>query len=346
MKAIIKNFQSIRDAVLEFQGFTVITGRSNLGKSALVRALSGACFGLPGDYFIREGTDQCAVGLGFDDLKLKWLKVRAGKAALGRETSLEVNGTKNTKLGKDHATLTEPFGLREIKTQYGRFRPQVAGQHDPIFLLSETEATVAEVFKMLGRVDVVTEAQRLAKKDLKDVESTVKIRLTDLEVAQKELAELSNIPIAAKAWGIERESLEHLESNKAATELELSDLVRFAGLVVHSIPDLPSQGEEPAAIKLIAQLKKLQDLQPVVISVLWEFTSPVGLGELEKLVTLRLVKEEQTLLESERLSLNTELCDVKVEIDKLEDELGVCPLCGKAFDHSHGSTSQESPPWN
>lgn len=122
------------DQTLLIRGFTVLTGKSNLGKSAVIRALTGALFGAPGDYYIRDNQKQSGVGLGFKDLKLKWLKVRTGAAVLGRETSLELNGKKHTKLGRDHAALTEPFGFKKIKTQYTEICPQIADQMDKPFL--------------------------------------------------------------------------------------------------------------------------------------------------------------------------------------------------------------------
>ena len=38
-KVNIKNYQSIKDVSFEVDGFTVIIGKNNIGKSAIIRAL-------------------------------------------------------------------------------------------------------------------------------------------------------------------------------------------------------------------------------------------------------------------------------------------------------------------
>jgi len=45
VKIRIKNFQSIEDLEIEVRGFTAITGKTNIGKSAIMRAISSAMLG-------------------------------------------------------------------------------------------------------------------------------------------------------------------------------------------------------------------------------------------------------------------------------------------------------------
>lgn len=40
VKVSIKNFQSVSDIEFEIHGFTCITGPTNIGKSAIIRAIS------------------------------------------------------------------------------------------------------------------------------------------------------------------------------------------------------------------------------------------------------------------------------------------------------------------
>ena len=52
----IRNFQSIEKATIKIDGFTVVVGRSNIGKSALVRAVKAALTGAPVSSFVRHSS--------------------------------------------------------------------------------------------------------------------------------------------------------------------------------------------------------------------------------------------------------------------------------------------------
>ena len=52
LKVTVEDFQSIDKAELEVSGFTCLTGKSNIGKSALLRALNAAMKNLPANSFI------------------------------------------------------------------------------------------------------------------------------------------------------------------------------------------------------------------------------------------------------------------------------------------------------
>ena len=51
----VRNFQSVEHAVFRIEGFTALVGRSNIGKSALVRAVKAALTGATGTDFVRHG---------------------------------------------------------------------------------------------------------------------------------------------------------------------------------------------------------------------------------------------------------------------------------------------------
>src|SRR6187551_1753821 len=63
MKVTVRNFQSLGDVTLDASGLTVVVGRSNLGKSALIRAMTGALFNRPGEAFVRIGKTHAEVSL-------------------------------------------------------------------------------------------------------------------------------------------------------------------------------------------------------------------------------------------------------------------------------------------
>ncbi len=63
MKIRVQNFQSLADVTVEAKGLTVIVGRSNLGKSAFIRALQGLLFNRPGDDFVRKNQKHASVSV-------------------------------------------------------------------------------------------------------------------------------------------------------------------------------------------------------------------------------------------------------------------------------------------
>ena len=67
MKVTVENFQSIKRAEIDVDGFTVITGPNNSGKTALMRAIRGAFQNAPGSAFIRHGEKECRVEVDLGD---------------------------------------------------------------------------------------------------------------------------------------------------------------------------------------------------------------------------------------------------------------------------------------
>lgn len=361
MKAIIRNFQSIKDQTLKIAGFTVLSGRSNLGKSAVIRAIEGALFGIPGDYFIRDGAKQCGVGLGFSDLKLKWLKVKTGAAAPGRETQLDLNDVKHTKLGRDHGTLTEPFGFKEIRTQYTRLRPQVASQMDPIFLIGENDSSVAEVFKLLGRVDVVTDAQKLARRDLLDTGKKLEIREADLITANTRLKEVQSVVesrVLFKAVStLVADAFDAIAKRETARDL-LKSLLLLPEKAIPSCRVFEPQDHKQRALNLLSRLPALRPNSPPIAPTFAEGgqakslallnrlmqleaksipTSPSlegfrldhpAISKLERFIFTR-VEESGLMADQERVQIEANLCAISIK--EMEAQMGVCPICSKPF---------------
>src|SRR5262245_46373161 len=57
----VENFQSIALADVRLDGLTVLVWPSDRGKSALVRAIEGALFNMPGEFFVRTGASFAGV---------------------------------------------------------------------------------------------------------------------------------------------------------------------------------------------------------------------------------------------------------------------------------------------
>lgn len=101
-KIVLENFQSHKYTEIELdQHLNVIVGPSDHGKTAIIRGLKWALFNEPsGDFFIREGENECSVTVIFNDgSKIKRYRSKSKNAYYlynnkGEETVFEGFGTK------------------------------------------------------------------------------------------------------------------------------------------------------------------------------------------------------------------------------------------------------------
>lgn len=71
----VKNYQIIKQAHLEFhQGLTLITGKSNNGKSSLFKAFKQLAYNTPGMDFIKHNTKQSTITLTHQDTTITYSK--------------------------------------------------------------------------------------------------------------------------------------------------------------------------------------------------------------------------------------------------------------------------------
>lgn len=333
MKVIIKQFQSLESVSMEVEGFTVITGTTNIGKSALCRAIAAAVFGSLGDHYIRYGSVQCGVGISDTGLKLKWYKTVSGKAASGKTTSLEINGVQHTKIGKEQAALTVDCGFREVETSGPTLRPQIAMQHDSIFLLAQSATIVAEVLKLLGRADVVTEAQRKARKDCKEIEAKVKIREQDVVMAQSSMEELGDLDKWVANYEVVLADL--CNADRGVEQLKGAEiqLRKYVTMLPTEAPRLPVVELKPKVFVITGKLVQWVDLRERVVPA--ELVLKDGVtgrqSRLRSLETLMRVVLESEQLKRSQLTLDQEASRLVGNKEKLEKELGVCPICGRSF---------------
>ena len=331
MRLKIRNFQSIRKAELEISGFTVITGPTNVGKTALIRAAQATFFGIPGDYFIREGETFTGVALFDDDLEIIWRKTK--KPDPKKPSALQVNGVVHTKIGKDHMRLTEPCGIFELQTSQARIRPQFAMQHDSIFMLAETETTVAEVLKLLGRIDVVTTAQRNAKRDLSSSAMKRKVREGDLEVAKEKLKELEYVPGLRIKLEKVTENYQLMDKKNEERSSLMKKITRMAELKPHKIPrDPPVLSTEKFQLRDL--LIKLEQTEPCVVPpainlLPYDIVKPGLINWLRKLMQL---DESLVMSAANKESLDEEIEDMVALRKIVEETLGVCPVCDRPFE--------------
>lgn len=195
----IQNFQSIEKVAFSIKGFTALVGRSNIGKSAVVRALQCALTAAAGTDFVRHGKAcerrvkgrkkcrcQTTVILTLGGRTLKWEKGDGvNQYTVTREGKEPVL---YTALGSGTPEFLSPdFDLVKVGSKNELI--QIGEQFNPIFLLNQSGPATADVLSDVARLDDLNEAIRLVNKDNKSNKSTRKVREKDV-VSLKERLEV------------------------------------------------------------------------------------------------------------------------------------------------------------
>jgi len=330
LKLKVRNFQKIASVDLELDGFTVITGSSNRGKSALLRAMVAVFFGRPGDDFIRYGEDWCSVVCEHEDHRIDWYKSSKGQGP----TTLIIDGTKYTKMGKDgHQVQTEKFGYKEVRVRDKRLRPQVAAQHDPPFLVAESDTIIADMFKALGRADVVTEAMTDCKKDVKQTVWKRDLRKNDLNVKEAELVSLGYVEAMEERRVVLSRKVDNVITTVEDAKKISRTLLDYNMMHPREVPASPVINPIQPSVEKAEEMVKYINLKESKVP---EVPTLKGLDPVFKVVNSlqswhRHEEEARKVSQDSRLNKD-DIVVAEAHKEMMEKELKVCPVCGKGFD--------------
>lgn len=167
MKVRIKNVQSIKSIDFEIKGFTCIVGKSNIGKSSILRAIRSLFKNKSG--IVRKGSDYAEVDLEDLDLNIHWER---GK----NKNHYKINGKEFNKMNREIPPPILEAGIKEIKVGNSKIDLQTNNQFYPLFLVDKNGREAAEVISMVSRLDVISKASRLCAKDLKTDKGKLKYK--------------------------------------------------------------------------------------------------------------------------------------------------------------------------
>lgn len=260
--AHIRNFQSIEDAKITIDGFTVITGQNNTGKSACMRALRAAFQNARGTSFIRHGASKCNVDIDFGDgHTLQWEKGRTAKD----KPKYIIDGGDPIYPGQGVPEEVLKLGIRPIEigkeSVWPQFAPQFKGQ---LFLIDQPGSILAEAVSDVDRVSQLNSALRLAESDKRASASKLKVRLTDEETQIKDVARFEGLEQVVS----DMETLEGQEKQIARIDKALAgmkDLKDRMGRYQKIVLDMAGvdQVDVPAEDNLEITLKELEALEPL-----------------------------------------------------------------------------------
>ncbi|WP_236913888.1 AAA family ATPase [Clostridium sp. Cult2] len=191
-KIILENFQSHRYTEIELDEYlNVIVGPSDHGKTAIIRGLKWALFNEPsGDYFIREGENECSVTVIFNDgTKIKRYRSKTKNAYYlydneGEELIFEGFGTKVPE------EIIDRTSMRKIMLDSNQSNSiNIGEQLDGPFLLSEKNATRANAIGRLVGVHIIDDALKDTLKDIRNLNIKRRNHEEILENLEKSLTE-------------------------------------------------------------------------------------------------------------------------------------------------------------
>ena len=267
----IRNFQSIDHVHLRIDGFTALVGRSNIGKSAIIRAIKAALTGAPEDNYVRhsatcekivKGTKgckcYCTVHLKSENFDVLWEKG-------GDRNEYQFNGQTYTAVSRGVPSfLEDQFGL--VKIGDSKTLLQVADQFrseggGPIFLLDESGSVIADVLSDVANLDSINVASRFVEKDRKDCVAQRKVREKDvLDLKIKSLSYEGLDDVLSGVRAVESDELRVLTQRVKCNQIgQFKDSVASAGKTILSLRSALSVAP-PEITPVVDQHGKLRKL--------------------------------------------------------------------------------------
>lgn len=243
----VEGFQSLKGASLPRLGpFTVVTGPTGSGKSALIRALRLLAFNARGTAFVSRGESRCEVSVVDDFIEVD---------GMGDE-DMAFTITRGAR-GADSYELLIPDGVPRIFTKLGgQVPPEVAaahgwapinfaGQFDRPFLLAESAGEVARTLGSLTNVSLIFAAAREASRRKAALTAQVRAAEGEVRVLRERAASFAGIRERLDAARTAAEALKEHDrlSGEAAVLRPLAGRLRAAGAEVPVPPAPPSLTE-------------------------------------------------------------------------------------------------------
>jgi DNA repair ATPase RecN len=186
-----KGFQSIRKPVtVEVNGFTVVEGKSHIGKSSMIRCIRAAFCNQSGTDFLTVDGDGCEFVAEGNNHCVKWFKT-------DKSTSYEVDGKKINKPGRvSFIEEVGVFGIQPIRTLDKSLHwPQIQLQDEGNFILAPhyTDTTAAELLGASADTAIVVRAIQLANGDVSKAVTRTEVLESQLKSIDSNVAQVEDL---------------------------------------------------------------------------------------------------------------------------------------------------------
>ena len=208
----IENFQAHEDLTVEFSNYTGITGPSNKGKTAIVRAINWCLYNSPsGSDFITKGKNKCRVKVIFSDgLEI----IRTKGSSINSYDIVPVDGDMVHMEGFGLGPVDEvvkAHGMHEIDFFGERQSLNICKQLSQPFFLGESPTTKALMIGKLGKTDVIDLSIKNTASDIRSKKAQAKEYKAELKEVKSELSELKGLSTMEKALDFADKKLEKIE---------------------------------------------------------------------------------------------------------------------------------------
>jgi DNA repair exonuclease SbcCD ATPase subunit len=262
MRVIADNFQSWQTFDVEVEGLTVIVGPSNIGKSAIFRALMGVCRNEVEAGHIRKGADEAKVTMEFEGNT-----TTVTRSAKETTYSVKLAGAeKAEEFGKLNGGLPEAmvtWGFQPVSVGGTTIDPVFASQFDAPFLLTATPQERNAIFGAFSSTEKLDAGRKDIKAEISALDSEAKTLGAEIERKLTEFGGLKDL----------LETLSPVEDGLGELHGQITDLDNTSAALTGIIPtvaalegihaaldhlDLPDPAVPKARHNVIKQLAVLE----------------------------------------------------------------------------------------
>lgn len=289
---LIRNFQAHKSLEIQLDQITTICGPSDIGKSAILRALYWLCMNRPsGEAFLREGAHFVSVRLGVDGRTIKRKKGKANTYSLDGEVFKAFGSAVPEEIAKLLNVTEENF----------------QGQHDSPFWFSKTPGQVSKELNRIVSLEVIDNTLSNIASRMRREQERVNLTKQRLEDAKEHKRELIWVPDLDS-------SLKKLEETTRDIADKRARLAGLRGLIV--------LGQKYT--KARANAGQTQErLKEIVI------TGGQALELQRRAETLQLLIDQAEWLQHLASSRKQQATHVEQELHTLTK--GRCPICRRTF---------------
>lgn len=303
-KLILRNFQKHKKLIVPLGQITTIIGRTDAGKSAIIRALRWITLNQPrGDAFIRDGAKECSVSLFVDDHKIKRTKGEANTYQLD-DQNYQGFGTKVPD------TIADLLNIGPINFQQ---------QHDASFWLSLSSAEVGRQLNTVINMDLMDKMMSRVSKDEREAQSRYKYEQERLVDIEKNLKELEWVSSARKAF-------KRIESRQAEAHTTKQQIAKLHFLLENGSK---THGHKQNAETALSAANGIAEKAAVLVSM------RQGITRLSNMLQVNEdTKIDELLQEYKRLKKEAKKCQQQEHEEHTEPTTTkrtsnmICPKCG------------------
>lgn len=322
----IENFQAHEDLTVDFSYYTGITGPSNKGKTAIVRAINWCLYNNPsGSDFITKGENKCKVTVTFSD---GLVITRTKGSSVNSYDIFPVDGLEPIHLeGFGVGPVDEVLkahGMHEIDFFGERQSLNICKQLSQPFFLGESPTTKAVMIGKLGKTDVIDLSIKNTASDIRSRKAQAKEYKAELKEVKSELSELKGLSTMEKALDYADKRLEKIEyiESKIKNITSISNKIKSYSDKKQELEDMVSREViTEQSLELIEQAIEINSTLVTVKKTLGELDEYKSkLSQLKKIVDICSADDVDKLINmiDEVIELTSNISAIKVKLAKLK----------------------------